>query len=265
MNAEKTGKLYRVTLVQTNPEWEMPARNLARIEELIGTITGAADAILLPEMFTTGFTMNSPLFAEEPGGLTTAWMKLTAARLNAAIAGSIIVTEGGRTFNRFLWVEPEGRISHYDKRHLFFAERESNAYHRGMSRIIIEHRGVRILPAICYDLRFPVWLRNRGDYDAIFLVANWPAPRREVWLKLLMARAIENQCYVVAVNRTGTDGNGIEYNGESVVVDFKGNIILSISSNREEVSTSLLDIEALEVFRHKFPVWLDADDFELKG
>lgn len=255
---------YRVTLIQSNPVWECPAENLLRLEKLIGTLKEESDAILLPEMFTTGFTMNSAAFAEEPGGRVTEWMKSISAAVNRSLAGSVIMKEGGKIFNRLLWVNADGKVLHYDKRHLFFNERESNAYTRGRSRIVINHNGLRILPAICYDLRFPVWLRNRGDYDAIFLVANWPAARREVWMKLLMARAIENQCYVAAVNRTGTDGNGLEYKGESLVVDPRGNVIHMASENDEEVITVSLDVESLQKFRQKFPVWLDSDDFEIK-
>jgi len=255
---------YRVTIVQTDPAWEQPAENLNHAGNLISSSVEETDAILLPEMFTTGFTMNSFSLAEEPGGAGAKWMKRIAEERNAAVGGSVIIRDKGEIFNRFLWVTPGGEPVSYDKRHLFFLERESNAYSRGKDRVVVKHSGIRILLSTCYDLRFPVWLRNRNDYDAIFLVANWPSARRDVWVKLLMARAIENQCYVAAVNRTGTDGNGLEYKGESMVIDYKGNIIHKASDSEEEVITIGLDREALIAFRQKFPVWLDADDFEIK-
>ena len=182
---------YRVTLIQSNPIWQDPSSNLTLFERLIKNQTDKADAVLLPEMFTTGFTMNSEEYAEGPEGDSVKWMKKVAAEAGISIGGSLIIREGDNAFNRFIWAFPTGEIASYDKRHLFFLERESNKFNRGTERVVINDKGFRILLAVCYDLRFPVWLRNRNDYDAIFLVANWPSARREVWEKLLMARAIE--------------------------------------------------------------------------
>lgn len=255
---------FNLTLVQTELIWENPELNLERFEKLIRSHHNRSDAILLPEMFATGFTMNSHKFAEEMDGKSVNWMKGFSYEIGAAIGGSLIIREEEKIFNRFVWVHPDGSIFHYDKRHLFFMERESKAYFTGNKRMVVNVNGLRILLAVCYDLRFPVWLRNRNDYDAIFLVANWPAARREVWQKLLFARAIENQCYVAAVNRIGTDGNDIPYSGESMVIDPKGNILHKAPENQEEVFTIELDMDELAVFRKKFPVWMDADDFDLK-
>lgn len=255
---------YRVTIIQANPVWQDPPSNLALFEQIITGQIDNTDAVLLPEMFTTGFTMNSAEFAETTEGNSVNWMKRLAGEKGFSIGGSLIIKEGGNVYNRFIWALPEGNIITYDKRHLFFLERESNSYSRGKNRVVVTDKGFRILLSVCYDLRFPVWLRNRNDYDAIFLVANWPAARREVWEKLLMARAIENQCYVAAVNRVGTDGNGLQYSGESMVVNPRGKIMHKAIEGNEEIFTSELNLRELHEFRHKFPVWLDADDFDLK-
>jgi omega-amidase len=255
---------YSVTLVQTDIIWENPEANLRNYETLIRSYQKPTDALLLPEMFTTGFSMNSKQFAEGMDGNSVSWMKQLAKDTGAAVGGSLIIKEDQLIYNRFIWAKPEGTLKYYDKRHLFFLERESNAYAPGNQRIIVAHKGLRILLATCYDLRFPVWLRNRNDYDAIFLIANWPSARKEVWIKLLYARAIENQCYVAAVNRIGTDGNGLTYSGESVIINPKGNIMQIASLTNEESVTVDLDLNELSAFRKKFPVWLDADDFDLK-
>lgn len=255
---------YSVALVQTDITWENPDVNLQHFEKLICNNHKPTNAYLLPEMFTTGFTLNSSQFAEDMDGTSVKWMRQLAKDTGAAIGGSLIIKEGKSIFNRFIWADPEGFLNFYDKRHLFFLERESNAYTPGKQRIIIHHKGFRILLATCYDLRFPVWLRNRNDYDAIFLIANWPEARREVWIKLLYARAIENQCYVAAVNRTGCDGNGLTYLGESLAINPKGNIMQMASEANEEIVSANLDLDELVAFRKKFPVWMDADDFDIK-
>lgn len=255
---------YSVTLVQTDIIWENPEANLRNYETLIRSNQKPTDALLLPEMFTTGFSMNSRQFAEDMDGPSVNWMKQLAKDTGAAIGGSLIIKEDQLIYNRFIWAEPEGTFKYYDKRHLFLFERESNAYTPGKQRIIVTYNGLRILLSTCYDLRFPVWLRNRNDYDAIFLLANWPSARREVWMKLLYARAIENQCYVAAVNRIGTDGNGLNYEGESVIINPRGNIMELATQNYEELVTANLDLNELSAFRKKFPVWLDADEFDLK-
>lgn len=256
--------VFRISLLQVGLVWEKPAANLAYIETKIRNNIGRCDALLLPEMFTTGFTMNSAQWAQSMDGSSIVWMKRIAGETGIALGGSLIISDRDGTFNRFIWVTPDGALSYYDKRHLFFLERESKAYSPGKQRIVIEYKGLRILPAICYDLRFPVWLRNRNDYDAIFIVANWPSPRRQVWIKLIMARAIENQCYVCAVNRIGSDENGITYTGDTMVCDMKGEIMCAAENEKEEIITAELDTDALLTFREKFPVWKDADDFEIK-
>jgi len=255
---------YSVSIIQPNTHWEDVDKNLSDLEEKISRLPQSTNSVLLPEMFSTGFTMNSAKFAETMQGRTVGWMNKMASYTGFAIGGSLIIKDGAKTFNRFVWVEPNAKTSYYDKRHLFVFERESRAYNKGDKRVVIQHDNLHILLAICYDLRFPVWLRNQNDYDAIFLVANWPSPRLEVWQKLLYARAVENQCYVAAVNRVGTDGNGLEYPGESVVIDPKGKLLYKASNDSEEIFTVQLDLDELKRFREKFPVWMDADRFEIK-
>jgi len=255
---------YSVTLVQADIIWENPDANLKHFESLIRSIHKPTKAVLLPEMFTTGFTMNSEQFAEDMAGPSVGWMRLLAKDTGIAIGGSLIIRENQKFYNRFVWAGPMGDLKYYDKRHLFFLERESNAYAPGRQRVVVAHNELRILLATCYDLRFPVWLRNRNDYDAIFLVANWPSARRQVWMKLLFARAIENQCYVAALNRIGSDANGLTYSGESVVINPRGNIMHKAAEDTEEIFTVHLNLDEMHVFRKKFPVWLDADDFDLK-
>jgi omega-amidase len=254
---------YQVSIIQPNTYWEDVDKNLSDLEAKISRLPKTTNSVLLPEMFSTGFTMNSARFAETMQGKTIGWMNKIASYSGFAIGGSLIVKDGSNTFNRFVWVEPNGKTSYYDKRHLFVFERESGAFNAGNRRVVIQHGNLRILLAICYDLRFPVWLRNQNDYDAIFLIANWPSPRHEVWQKLLFARAIENQCYIAAVNRVGNDGNKLQYLGQSIVIDPKGKIIHKASDVSEEIFTVQFDLEELSRFREKFPVWMDADRFEL--
>ncbi len=255
---------YKVTIIQPNTHWEDVDKNLFDLEEKILKSPRSTNSVLLPEMFSTGFTMNKAKFAETMHGRTIGWMNKISNTTGFAIGGSLTVRDAEKTFNRFVWVEPNGKISYYDKRHLFVFEREGGAFNAGNRRVVIQHANLRILLAICYDLRFPVWLRNQNDYDAIFLVANWPAPRHEVWKTLLCARAVENQCYVVAVNRVGTDGNGLQYLGESMVIDPKGKELYKATNDSQELFTAQLDLEELNRFRDKFPVWLDADRFIIK-
>ncbi len=255
---------YRLSLLQTGLFWEERDRNLDMFEAMIQGLDRGVDAVLLPEMFQTGFTMDAERHAETMDGPTAEWMRKISSRYGKAIGGSIIISEGDVYYNRFIWAVPDGTLSTYDKRHLFFLERDSGNYTAGMRRVVVEDKGWRILLAVCYDLRFPVWLRNREDYEAIFLVANWPAPRRDVWHKLLMARAIENQCYVAAVNRIGSDGNGIDYSGDSMVVDPKGNIVVQAEQEAEAILDATLDFDELMRFKTKFPAWQDRDEFDLK-
>ena len=256
-----TGKL-RISLVQVDLVWQEPATNLDRIGRLLAPLAGRTDLILLPETFTTGFTMETDRLAEETDGAASHWMANQAWKLNAVIAGSIIVREGKHYYNRLLWVTPDHETGYYDKRHLFRMGGEDIHFSPGAERKVFTCQGWRVCPMICYDLRFPVWSRNRNDYDVLVYLANWPAPRRQVWKTLLAARAIENQCYVAAVNRIGKDGNSIAYTGDSLVADPKGGIIACLD-DEEVVETVSLSYQDLIAFREKFPVHLDGDDFTI--
>ncbi|MGV3638091.1 MAG: amidohydrolase [Flavobacteriales bacterium] len=244
--------------------WEDAEANRGMFATKLAILAGRTDLIVLPEMFTTGFSMRSTELAEEMNGPTVQWMREQAKKLGAAIYGSVIITEGGKCFNRGLFVRPDGQVTVYDKRHLFRFANETDHYSAGSERVVLEWRGWRILLQICFDLRFPVFARNRGDYDASLYVANWPEARRYPWSQLLIARAIENQCYVAGVNRVGMDGKGIHYTGDSVVIDPRGAVIGQVEPAVEGATTVSLDRTALEDLRAKFPVALEADDFDLK-
>lgn len=252
----------RISLVQTPLDWQQPSANRERLMSLLAPLEGQTDLIVLPEMFTTGFTMSPDEVAEPLSGPTLVWMQQQARSLGAAICGSVVIEDQGYR-NRLLFVTPEGEVHHYDKRHLFRMANEHEHYAAGERRSIIEYKGWRILPQVCYDLRFPVWCRNRDDYDLLLCVANWPAPRRHPWRALLLARAIENQCYVAGVNRVGVDGKGLEYSGDSLLVDFKGQALLDGPAGEPFIKTGLLNGEDLQQFRRNFPAWQDADDFTL--
>jgi len=253
----------RVTLVQANLHWEDAGENRALFASRFKDLRGTTDLVVLPEMFTTGFTMRSADLAEGMDGRTVQWMREQARALDAALYGSAIVEEGGRRYNRGLFVTPDGAVTTYDKRHLFRFAKETDHYTPGTERVVVAWRGWRLLLQICFDLRFPVFARNRGDYDAILYVANWPEVRRYPWSQLLIARAIENQCYVVGVNRVGQDGNGHLYSGDSVMVDPRG-AVEGLPSGTDAVLTVAFKGDALEDFRAKFPVAMEADPFELK-
>jgi len=253
----------RVTLVQSEIAWEAPAANRHRLAEHFRGLAGHTDLIVLPEMFSTGFSMEAEALAESMNGPTVGWMREEAAAMGCVITGSVIVRDQGRHFNRLVWARPDGSLAHYDKRHLFRMAGEHAHYAAGGSRLTVELKGWRICPLICYDLRFPVWSRNRGDYDLLLYVANWPARRALAWSALLRARAIENLCYVAGVNRIGRDGNGASYAGDSVALDFLGRP-LSSEGGGDRVETAVLDLESLLAYRQSFPAHLDADGFELR-
>lgn len=259
-----------VTLIQTTLAWENADANIAEFDKLILS-TNKTDLIVLPEMFTTGFTMNPSKNAEPINGKGLQWMKQKALEKNCIITGSICVEENKIFYNRLYWIEPN-KQQHYNKRHLFRMGDEDKHYTVGDKKIIPTVKGWKILPLVCYDLRFPVWSRNRwqiadnklqADYDVLLYVANWPEARNYPWKQLLIARAIENQCYVVGVNRIGVDGNGFNHTGDSVVVNPLGQIISHTKASEENVETVLLDYEFLTELRNKFPVGLDADGFEV--
>ena len=254
----------RVTMVQSDLSWQDPASNRRSLAARFRGLAGHTDLIVLPEMFTTGFTMEAGSLAETMEGPTVGWLREEAAAVGCVITGSLIIEEGGRHYNRLVWATPGGGIAHYDKRHLFRMAREQEHYDAGTRRLVVEIKGWRLCPLVCYDLRFPVWSRNRGDYDVMLYVANWPARRRAAWSALLRARAIENVCYVVGVNRVGKDGNGASYAGDSVALDFLGQS-LGGDHDGDFVETVVLDRESLATFRRDFPVHLDADDFDLRA
>lgn len=250
-----------VTLVQCELDWEAPADNRRHIESLIAGESGQADLVVLPEMFTTGFSMNALANAEVPGGDTEQWLQDWATRLDCALTGSIAVRQGEEVFNRMLFATPEG-ITHYDKRHLFRMAGEHKRYAAGQDRVCVTWRGWRILLQVCYDLRFPVFSRNREDYDLALYVANWPAVRRDHWRSLLKARAIENLACVIGVNRVGDDGNGIGYSGDSLAFDAQGRVLADLE-DRSAVHRVTLDGDSLLAYRERFPGHLDADAFAL--
>ncbi|MEO0043407.1 MAG: hypothetical protein RL329_2855 [Bacteroidota bacterium] len=255
----------RITTVQTDIVWHKKAENLKRYTKLLENIEpNSTDLIIFPEMFTTGFTMEPKLVKEKPKDVTYQWMHQQAERLNAVIAGSYVCRDHKEDFNRFLWVEPDGKSSQYDKRHLFEHAGESYAYTPGKRPLYAHWRSWLFCPQICYDLRFPVWSRNfkylgmAASYDVLIYVANWPKSRMHAWRSLLIARAIENQCYVVAVNRIGVDGNHIEYSGETMVIDYSGTV-LYCKADECDVATHTLDYKDLFNFRQEFR-FLDGQD-----
>ncbi|MEM6769574.1 MAG: amidohydrolase [Bacteroidota bacterium] len=253
-----------ITLLQTTITWEDPAANLAHYEGLLRGLE-ATDLIILPEMFTTGFTMDPGPYDEKMDGPAMRWMHQLAERHQAAVVGSLIIEEAGQFYNRLVWMAPDGTYQTYDKRHLFAMAGEHEHYAAGTERLIVEYKGWRICPMICYDLRFPVWARNDDAYDFLIYTANWPNKRAYDWKTLLKARAIENQCYVAAVNRVGTDANGHEYNGDSCVIDPGWRKTLwHADSGAEVVQTLILSKEHLLEVRQRLPFLQDRDRFRVE-
>jgi len=260
----------RVSLVQGDTLWHDPAGNRARYAAMIAPLAGHTDLVVLPETFTSGFSNEALASAEGMDGPTVAWLREQAVALGAVVTGSVQLRVGDEVFNRLLWATPEGGLQHYDKRHLFRMAREHERYAAGREAITVELKGWRIRPLVCYDLRFPVFIRNRFDrdaadrfdYDLLLFVANWPAARRHAWRTLLQARAIENLAYCVGVNRAGSDGNGIAYSGDSAANDFLGQALVELDA-RPQVETVVLSWEALAAHRERFPAQLDADRFEM--
>lgn len=255
----------RLTVIQPALHWENPAANRAMFAEKLAPLAGQTDLVVLPEMFTTGFSMNAAALAEPMDGPTVHWLREQAVQTGAAITGSFICRENGRFYNRLIFMRPDGGYTLYDKRHLFGLAKEHETYTPGNSRCLVEWQGWNICPLICYDLRFPVWSRNRSGkevYDLLLYVANWPDRRAHHWRALLPARAIENQCYLAAVNIVGRDGNGHEYTGDSGIIDFSGRQICQISTH-EGAFTAKLSLEELRQFRRQLPFLDDADKFQL--
>lgn len=251
-----------IALIQTELIWENPSANRRLLDDKINAISQYVDLIVLPEMFASGFTMDPKPVAETMEGETVLWLLETARQKNCAITGSLVVEENGHYYNRLIFVHPEGKIQTYDKRHLFTLAGEDKPYTAGTSRLIVEYKGFMICPLICYDLRFPVFSRNTENYDLLLYVANWPKPRVTAWDALLRARAIENMCYVIGVNRVGTDANGLEYVGHSQAIDFLGNSLLE-PQEQEGAFIVRLDKASMLETRGKLAFLNDKDDFTL--
>lgn len=277
-----------ITTIQTNLAWENKAANLQMLEKKIDGLEEKTEVIILPEMFSTGFSMQPALLAEDMDGETVRWMEEVAAKNKIILTGSLIIKEDDRYYNRLIWMLPNGQNGYYDKRHLFGYAGEDKQFAAGNRRLIASVKGWRINLQVCYDLRFPVWARNRvleilqpagevvlpaaikettnntrPEYDLLIYVANWPERRSHAWKTLLCARAIENQCYVVGVNRVGRDGNNINHSGNSLVIDPLGEVLYHIA-DEEDIFTITLQREHLEDVRTKFPFWKDADDFTFR-
>jgi omega-amidase len=252
-----------ITLIQPDIVWEDKSANLRRYEEMMDTISGPRHVVVLPEMFSTGFSMAPERLAEPMDGVAVQWMAAMARKNRCILTGSLIIEEDGKYYNRMLWVQPDGHIVHYDKRHLFAHATEDLHYARGQTRVITQVNGWRINLMVCYDLRFPVWARNRdAEYDVLLYVANWPEVRSLAWNTLLQARAIENQSYVVGVNRVGQDPKGNNYSGDSSVFGPLGEPLWQ-QSNKEAVHTITLEKDTLTQVREKLPFLKDADKFML--
>ena len=253
----------KATIVQTDLKWEDKDANLAHISSLLSLGESDTGLVVLPEMFTTAFSMDPSRLAETMEGPAVLWMKEKALSGGFALCGSLIIREGEKFYNRMIFITPQGEVTHYDKRHLHSMSGEHNVYSRGKDRVILSYREFNFNLQVCYDLRFPVWSRNRGDSDVIIYSANWPVVRSQVWKTLLVARAIENQCYVIGVNRVGTNPDGTSYSGDSVIISPKGETIASLEPFTEGVVTAELSREALDRYRADMPVWRDADPFTL--
>jgi|SRR5437868_7133903 len=258
-----------ITTIQTNLLWEEKAANLRMLEQKISTINEKTEIVVLPEMFSTGFSMKPELLAEPMDGETVEWMKRVSADNAVILTGSVIISESGKYYNRLIWMLPNGQYGYYDKRHLFAYGNEDQHYTAGNKRLIASVKGWKINLQVCYDLRFPVWARQQStdagpEYDVLIYVANWPERRSHAWKTLLCARAIENQCYVIGVNRVGNDGNNIYHSGNSLVIDPLGQVLYHMADS-EDVFTIILQKEFMVEVREKFPFWKDADDFSISN
>jgi len=254
--------VLKVAFIQFNIEWENDSANLIRLSSIINNSAATFDLLVLPEMFHCGFTMKPQNSAQTMDGPVIQWMKATAALKQCAICGGVVVVEDGQFYNRLIFVDPNGEIQFYNKRHLFRMSGEHEIYKAGSSQVVIDFKGWRIMPLICYDLRFPVWSRNVTNCDLMIYIANWPTPRRDAWNILLKARAIENQCYVMGVNHVGTDPF-VAYSGDSAIIDAKGIALDEAFDNVDVLHVVDLECKTLDVFRSRFPVLLDRDEFKI--
>ena len=254
----------KIAILQTMLSWENPSENRALLQNKINAILQKVDLIVLPEMFTSGFTMNPKSVAETMQGATISWLKEVAKERNCALTGSLVIEENGNYFNRLVFVFPNGDIQQYDKRHLFTLAGENQVYKAGIEKLIVEFKGFKICPLICYDLRFPVFSRNVKDYDVLIYVANWPKPRVNAWDILLKARAVENMSYVLGVNRIGLDANNHQYIGHSQAIDFLGNYMLE-PQETDEVFIIELNKEKMLETRGKLAFLNDIDEFQIRN
>ena len=259
-------KNLRISIIQFDIVWQETENNLKHCESLIRPLQGKTDLVILPEMFATGFSVDAIHLAEANSGNTIQQISQWAQKFGFAVCGSFLAKDdSGKIFNRGFFITPEGDSYFYNKRHLFRMGKENDFLTAGNETVIIPYKGWNIRMIICYDLRFPVWTRNKkNEYDLLICVANWPENRASVWKTLLEARALENQCYICGVNRIGTDKNKVSYKGDSLLFDYKGKVILEAIPHKEETLTGSINKDTLEEFRKKFPVWMDADSFEIK-
>ena len=254
----------KISIVQTDIAWENKQENLRMLREKLHALRGTTEIVVLPEMFSTGFTMKSREFAEPVSGITVRILKELAADFQLALCGSFICSERSNYYNRAFFITPEGEEFYYDKRHLFRMGNEAEYFSSGNNKLIISYRGWNICLLVCYDLRFPVWSRNvNNEYDLLIYVASWPQARRLAWDTLLCARALDNMCYVCGVNRIGVNGNKLIYNGGSVVFSAKGEVLASVPDGEEGIETVSLSLISLQQLRDKFSMWKDADAFRL--
>lgn len=253
-------EIIKITIIQPDIIWENAQANLDKYSALIQDVK-ETDVIIFPEMFTTGFSMQPEKLKEPMNGKSVDWMKKVAAEKNTAVVGSLIIEESGEIFNRTLWVFPDGKIEKYDKRHLYSMGQEHLHYSQGKEKLMVEFRGFKFCPLICYDLRFPVWSRNTENYDVLIYMANWPSPRHHVWKNLLISRAIENQSYCFGINRTGADGSGLKYLGDSGMVSPKG--FAEFMGENEIIKTFQISYSNLRDFRKSFPLLDDRDKFNI--
>ncbi|QQL51134.1 amidohydrolase [Mucilaginibacter ginkgonis] len=254
----------KITTFQGYLFWENTDKNLQNISLKLSSIREKTDLIILPEMFTTGFSMNAAELAETMDGKTISWMKETARKYDTVITGSVIISENGKYYNRLIWMRPDGSFETYDKKHLFTLAKEENTYTAGNKRLIVDLNGWRICPVVCYDLRFPVWLNNVDEvYDLLIVVANWPERRSHHWRSLITARAIENQAYVIGLNRVGHDGHEVYHSGDSSCIDPLGNVVY-YKRDEEDLYTFTISLDEVEKTRQSLPFLKDADHFTLQ-
>lgn len=253
-----------LALIQTDLFWENTAANLVSFSQKIKTLPEQVQLVVLPEMFTTGFTMNAKAVAETMSGKSIEWMRKTAQKEKLALLGSLVIEENNQYFNRLIFAHPDGKLETYDKRHLFTLAGENKVYTSGKNQVIVEYNGWRICPLVCYDFRFPVWSRNKANYDLLIYIANWPKPRIDAWDALLKARAIENMSYVAGVNRVGVDDNHHEYPGHSAVYDALGRVVVAPQIDEEKIILAVLEKKPLQTTREKLKFLDDQDAFTLK-